>query len=219
MEKDAKTNNKTNNINITNQSYNSINLEGDDVRAMVMSYLVHHCYKNTACAFKDACNMDFSKLPIESMDNRKKVCYLVVSGNIAEAITLTNKLYPELFIKNKAIAFKLHSQLFIEMIRKKQAQEALIFAQSELRRFGQESVSFLEPLQDIIALLAYDNPEASPVGSYLSLAHRENIANNLNNAIIEYHNLSPSVSLEYAIRQLTVVHDKLNEIKKLLNGL
>ena len=66
-------------------------------------------------------------------------------------------------------------------------------------------------MQDIVALLAYSEPESSPVGMLMSQSQRDSLAIQLNAAIMTYQNLSLSSvpALETLLKQLTLVQSLL----------
>ncbi|KAK2430598.1 LisH and RanBPM domains containing protein [Trifolium repens] len=57
--------------------------------------------------------------------------------------------------------------------------EALEFAQTKLSPFGKEG-KYMEKLEDFMALLAYKEPEDSPMFHLLSFEHRQQFADSLN---------------------------------------
>ena len=66
-------------------------------------------------------------------------------------------------------------------------------------------------LQDLIALIAYQEPEKSPMGNLMLLERRELIAESVNCALMRAQGENPAPQLEHLIRQLTVVSAALAE--------
>jgi hypothetical protein len=64
-----------------------------------------------------------------------------------------------------------------------------------------------------MALLAYEEPEKSPVGSLLSNERNEIVANELNNAILKSLNRQDYSSMERMLKQLVAVTQQLKELK------
>jgi len=149
-------------------------------------------------------------LSMRSIYNRKKIIHLVLEGKIGDAIDLTEKLFPSLFTRNPDVIFRLKCQIFIELIRSRKPTEALLYAQEELSVFGLKDLKFLEQLQDLIPLLAYDNPETSPIGNLLGFEHKEESANLLNSAILDSLHLPTKPALEWMMRQLAIVQEMLS---------
>lgn len=82
---------------------------------VVLSYLIHHGYTETAQAFAHSTDQNFSE-PIESINNRQKIQRLILSGNIQEAIEVTRQSYPSLLDRNKELLFLLKCRQFVEMV-------------------------------------------------------------------------------------------------------
>eukprot|EP01135_Chromosphaera_perkinsii_P005924 Nk52_evm10s372 gene=Nk52_evmTU10s372 len=153
----------------------------------------------------------------QSMDKRKLAMTLVQSGNIDEVIELCTSQFPDLLglhegdpFEKRHLYFQLLCLKFVELIRKKESASALFFAQGTLNPFGKESSKFLEIIQDVVALLAYEEPEKSPVASFLDFERREDVALALNRAIIIYKGASPDLNIDTLLRQLKVVMEELN---------
>ncbi|KAF0492621.1 SPRY-domain-containing protein [Gigaspora margarita] len=101
---------------------------------LILSYLIHHGFSETAKAFsRDAVrisqtyNNEMSEMegvesenPSVDMDmdmlNRQKIRDAVLAGDIDYAITLTNSSYPGVLPSNVDILFQLRCRKFIEMI-------------------------------------------------------------------------------------------------------
>uniref|UniRef100_A0A1D1ZLR3 Protein C20orf11 n=1 Tax=Anthurium amnicola TaxID=1678845 RepID=A0A1D1ZLR3_9ARAE len=185
-------------------------ISDSDVCNVVLSYLVHSCFKETAETFIACSGM---KQPAEypaDMEKRKSIFHFTLEGNALKAIELTEQLTPTLLEQNKDLHFDLLSLHFVELVRSRKCNEALEFAQSMLTPFGKLQ-KFVEKLEDFMALLAYEEPEKSPMFHLLSLEHRQNVAEILNRAILANANL-PSYSLmERLVQQTTVVRQYLHQ--------
>ncbi|CAG8483139.1 8980_t:CDS:2, partial [Scutellospora calospora] len=101
---------------------------------LILSYLVHHGFSETAKAFSrdtvrisQTYNNEINEMEgVESensspdmdidMLNRQKIRDAVLKGNIDNAIKLTNNLYPNVLPSNDDILFQLRCRKFIEMI-------------------------------------------------------------------------------------------------------
>ncbi|KAK9796681.1 hypothetical protein WJX73_008447 [Symbiochloris irregularis] len=77
---------------------------------------------------------------------------------------------------------------FIELIRQRKAEDAALFAQRELAplrgRLQHLSDEYDEMLHDVMALIAYETPESSPVGALLDMRQREAVADVINAHIL-----------------------------------
>eukprot|EP00005_Dracoamoeba_jomungandri_P003823 CAMPEP_0174256932 /NCGR_PEP_ID=MMETSP0439-20130205/6131_1 /TAXON_ID=0 /ORGANISM="Stereomyxa ramosa, Strain Chinc5" /LENGTH=227 /DNA_ID=CAMNT_0015339785 /DNA_START=17 /DNA_END=700 /DNA_ORIENTATION=- len=203
----------------TSDEYSSL-VDAENVRALILDYLVHHCYLDTAESFMSACGLEKIGEESESqLQNRKRIMLSIRKGEILDAIKLTNELFPGVLEQNQEVRFKLLCQHFIELIRERKNQEALAFAQQELNCNCAENQK--KALQNIFPLIAYENPETSPIGGCLSEVHREGVVNSLNSAILESKNLPKEPSLELLLRHLTVAMQVLpprDKPKKVMKG-
>lgn len=127
-----------------------------------------------------------------------------------DAIALTEQVSPALLENNKDLLFDLLSLHFVELICSRKCTEALEFAQAKLTPFGKVQ-KYVEKLEDFMALLAYEEPEKSPMFHLLSFEYRQHVADSLNRAILAHANLPSYSALERLIRQATVVRQCLSE--------
>lgn len=63
----------------------------------------------------------------------------------------------------------------IELIRQRETEAALEFAQTQLAEQGEESRECLTEMERTLALLAFDNPEESPFGDLLNMMQRQKV--------------------------------------------
>jgi hypothetical protein len=68
-------------------------------------------------------------------------------GAIDEAIKLLRSAFPQLLDKHPEVRFKLLCQRFIELIRQRKKEEALLFAQKEWSPHAKDDPSLLDELQ------------------------------------------------------------------------
>lgn len=66
-------------------------------------------------------------------------------------------------------------QHLIELIRLRETESALEFAQTQLAEQGEESRECLTEMERTLALLAFDNPEESPFGDLLNMMQRQKV--------------------------------------------
>ena len=69
----------------------------------------------------------------------------------------------------------LKQQHLIELIRLRETESALEFAQTQLAEQGEESRECLTEMERTLALLAFDNPEDSPFGDLLNMMQRQKV--------------------------------------------
>ncbi|KAL2911615.1 hypothetical protein HK105_208916 [Polyrhizophydium stewartii] len=151
--------------------------------------------------------------PLRTLAIRRRLVQLVLEGNSTQAVALCNEAFPGLLSAGTPAAtdvcFALQCQRFIECVRRS-APEALAFAQDELGKFAFMEPKYSETLQDIVALIAYTDPESSPLAGYMSRERREQVAMELNSYILAYHGASPVTALERIAQQATVVREVLH---------
>eukprot|EP00897_Mesotaenium_endlicherianum_P004720 jgi/Mesen1/4276/ME000022S03563 len=187
-----------------------------DVHQIVLSYLVHNCFKETAETFISSTGMKQAAKYSEHIDRKKRIClpiYLcALQGEALKAIELTKDLGGDLLEANPAVHFDLLTVHFVELIRKKKCEEALLFAQQELKPYGRQP-KYLEKLQDCLALLAYEEPHTSPVGSLLSPEYRQTVADALNGALLAYAELPSFAPLERLLKHVVALRQRLYQEK------
>ncbi|KAK9108931.1 hypothetical protein Sjap_016991 [Stephania japonica] len=187
-----------------------------DVRNIVLSYLVHNCFKETAESFISCTGMKQpADYPVD-IDKRKlpfnltsAIFHYALEGHALKAIDLTEQLAHNLLEENKDLHFDLLSLHFVELVCSRKCTEALEFAQTKLTPFGKVQ-KYVEKLEDFMALLAYEEPEKSPMFHLLSLEYRQHVADSLNRAILAHANLPSYSAMERLIQQATVVRQSLH---------
>ncbi|XP_025086615.1 glucose-induced degradation protein 8 homolog isoform X2 [Pomacea canaliculata] len=155
-----------------------------DMNKLIMNYLVTEGFKEAAEKFRMEAGVT-PPIELEALDNRIQLRSLVQNGRIQEAILMVNKLYPELLDNDRYLFFRLQQQKLIELIRDKDIEGALEYAQNYLSERGEENPDVLNELEKTLALLAFENPENSPFGELLHPSQRQKVASELNAAILE----------------------------------
>lgn len=185
-------------------------INDNDVRNIVLSYLVHNCFKETAETFISCTGMNQAADFLVNMQKRKSIHHFASEGNSLKAIELTEQLAPNLLEENKDLHFDLLSLHFVNLIRSSKCTEALEFARVKLVPFG-KTAQYIKKLEDFMALLAYEEPEKSPMFHLLSSDYRQSVADSLNQAILAHVNLPSHSSMERLIQQVTVVRHYLDQ--------
>ncbi|XP_020534799.1 glucose-induced degradation protein 8 homolog isoform X2 [Jatropha curcas] len=147
---------------------------------------------------------------VQDMEKRKRIFRYALEGNVLKAIELTEELAHDLLEINKDLHFDLLSLHFIELVCTRKCTEALEFAQTKLTPFGKVQ-KYVEKLEDFMALLAYEEPEKSPMFHLLSMEYRQQVVDNLNRAILAHANRPSYTAMERLIQQMTVVRQSLNQ--------
>lgn len=191
-------------------AYENMVVNDGDIRKIILDYLMHNCLHDTAEAFISCtgikCSFDWST----KLSRRKTIYSHAMEGNVLKAIELTNELASDLLQSNQDVLFDLLTLHFVELIRSRNCTGALEFAQKELTGYGNHD-KYIDKLQDVMTLLAYEEPEKSPVYELLSMDHRQSVADKLNKIVLAHLELPSTSSLERLLQQLTVVRSCLNK--------
>ncbi|OUM63879.1 hypothetical protein PIROE2DRAFT_43076 [Piromyces sp. E2] len=143
---------------------------------LVLQYLVHHGYSETAQTFYNNAFAKGDKAIKQSEENKMEECDVVdfvLKGDIDSAIDLTNRLYPTVLENNDILLFNLRCRKFIEMIRKNE----------ELDMDTEDAIDD-DAMDETFSLFAYEHPNNSVLAYLLEPSRREIIANQLNVAIL-----------------------------------
>ncbi|CAH1428190.1 unnamed protein product [Lactuca virosa] len=197
-------------MDVDPRQYENIKINDNDSHNIILSYLIHGCYKDTVESLIASTGLKVSAPQLDNMEKRKRILHSALEGNALDAISLTEQISPDLLENNKDLFFDLLSLHFVELICSKKCTEALEFAQAKLTPFGKVS-KYVQKLEDFMALLAYEEPEKSPMFHLLSFEYRQHVADSLNRAILAHGNLPSYSELERLIQQATVVRQCLSE--------
>lgn len=108
---------------------------------------------------------------IELIDHDKHVRLVICSTSFAISCLRVISSSPLL----SSWLLHLQQQHLIELIRLRETEAALEFAQSQLAEQGEESRECLTEMERTLALLAFDNPEESPFGDLLNMMQRQKV--------------------------------------------
>ncbi|KAI8071126.1 CTLH/CRA C-terminal to lish motif domain-containing protein [Gilbertella persicaria] len=197
-------------------------------RAIVIEYLLHNCYKNTAKALlKDMHDLDnCSKVKEDmkhsawhDMDTRKEIHHAIREGDIAHAFELIQTHFPDLMEAYNTHAntslhdalYQLRCQQFIEILRAQGDMEAVQFAQQHIRPWRK---LYPEITNNVLILIAYNELENDKTRELLSQERRDNIADKVNKVILESRQFSSCTSLEKLWRQKIIVQVELDNQRR-----
>ncbi|KAH9500555.1 Glucose-induced degradation complex subunit [Bulinus truncatus] len=155
-----------------------------DMNKLIMNYLVTEGFKEAAEKFSIESGVSPS-VNLDSLDDRIRIRQAILDGRIMDAIALINSLYPELLDNDRYLFFRLQQQQLIELIKSKDLEKALNYAQCKLAERVEENPNVLPELEKTLALLAFENPESSPFGDLLHPSQRQKVAIEVNAAILE----------------------------------
>lgn len=165
---------------------------------------------------------------LDQLDQRRSMMDRILSGDICGGIALAESLLssPATAVSKTtlkdafpAVFLRLLCQHFVELMRQRKPIDAISFARDTIAPLSKSIPSGLLLLQNYLPLLAYMDPETSPVFDLLDVAHRQTLAEELNDYVFAYLHQSqdgkqdPSVfrqsGLERLMRQLSVLMNKL----------
>nr|KAG5694183.1 hypothetical protein BaRGS_016029 [Batillaria attramentaria] len=119
--------------------------------------------------------------------NKLIMNYLVTEGfkEAAEKFRMEAGVTPPVELDALDDRIQLRSLKLIELIRDKDVEAALHYAQTHLSERVEENPEVMSELEKTLALLAFENPENSPFGELLHPSQRHKVASELNAAILE----------------------------------
>ena len=128
---------------------------------------------------------------------------------------MCEELYPSVLIVNPDLLFQLKCRKFVEMVKQSGSAASGTQAIEMMMGYGQELQALCDsedlgedknrPLQEAFSLLAYPDPEKSPVAYLLDPSQREPLATALNSAILESQALPSQPPLEVIVQQAGAV--------------
>lgn len=183
-----------------------------DLNKVIMNYLVNEGYKEVARIFCIETGLD-THLPLDSLENRTRIRNTLENGHVVETIALLNNLYPDLLINFHDLHFDLQKQHLVELIRAKEIEEALDFAQTQLAHHGLQSSEARTQLEAVMSLLAFDNPYSSPGAELLLESQRVKLASEVNAAILASSNQDSKTNLVEFYKFLLWAQHELDERK------
>ncbi|KAJ8566850.1 hypothetical protein K7X08_002672 [Anisodus acutangulus] len=172
---------------------NDVKIRKEDMNRLVMNFLVTVGYVEAAEKFRKESGTDLH------------------AGNVEDAIEKVNDLNPEILDTNPQLFFHLQQQRLIELIRNGKVEEALEFAQEELAPRGEENQSFLEELEKIVALLAFEDVSNCSIGELLDVSQRLKTASEVNAAILTSQSHEKDPKLPSLLKMLIWAQNQLGE--------
>eukprot|EP00242_Pyramimonas_sp_CCMP2087_P016646 CAMPEP_0198207392 /NCGR_PEP_ID=MMETSP1445-20131203/10846_1 /TAXON_ID=36898 /ORGANISM="Pyramimonas sp., Strain CCMP2087" /LENGTH=406 /DNA_ID=CAMNT_0043880401 /DNA_START=223 /DNA_END=1439 /DNA_ORIENTATION=+ len=163
---------------------------------VVTQYLQHYGCSGTLSALLDAscglprvepCSVPSSVAAVD-MDTRAALRRLLLEGKVDATMLKMQQEYPNIWKDDISVAFHLHCQKFIELVRLGDVDAAVRQARAHLAIYRGIDTQADLVLQDVLALLAYEDPYVEPaVRHLLSVQQREVVADVLNQAILRPH--------------------------------
>jgi hypothetical protein len=178
--------------------------------------------------FGEEAGLSLNSIDLKSVDERLKIRESIENGQIEDAINLINKKSPELLDQNRQLSFELKVENFhlklkkiflflfkkqqhlIELIRLNLIDEALNYAQIHLSEFAEDEISMRQELEKTMALLVFDKPLESPYGYLMEITHRQQVAQQINRALLIQQNQQSQSDLSILVKMVNYIQDKLD---------
>lgn len=124
----------------------AVQIPRSEINKLIMNYLVTEGFKDAAEKFQIESGTE-PGVDLTTLDQRIKILESIQEGRIQEAVHMINSFQPQLLDDNRYLFFHLQQQHLIELIRQKNIDEALQFAQEHLADQGEENFQVLEELE------------------------------------------------------------------------
>eukprot|EP00899_Mesostigma_viride_P028356 jgi/Mesvir1/8705/Mv02638-RA.2 len=170
--------------------------------SLILSYLTHHTYPETSAVFARDAGVELSEGERKEMAQRREMMAAIMAGQVDRAVELTSAAVPSLLSSRPDVHFELQCQKFIEMVKLGDDDATMRFGRTELCRVKNLSASQKGLLEEVFSLLAYAEPEKSPMGALLQPSRREWVATLLNNAWLGHKGKSERSPLEVSCGQM-----------------
>lgn len=203
------------------EAYSHKSLSSPTVQEHILSYLLRNCYRETALAFLSAditCECyrpTLSPGQLSQLDGRRAMMDAVLNGDILRAIDMADKMLgTSCSILFPMVYLRLLCQHFVELVRNRKTHDALSFAQQTIAPFAKQHPDGLSLLQGYLPLLAYHEPELSPLFELVDGKKREELAEALNGSVFGHlreKSGETQYELERLMQQLTMVMRRIRE--------
>lgn len=175
-----------------------------------MNYLVIEGYKEAAENFSRESGAG-SSFELSAIEERMQIRSAIQRGDIPTAIDRINNLNPDLLDSHGRIAFHLHQQHLVELIRAGLAEEALEYSQEHLAPQAIHNTEFLRELERTMTMAVF--PEEARVADLMDPTHRMKVANEVNAALLAFHCQENESRLPALLKRLYQVQETLGASK------
>ncbi|KAF9907790.1 Ran-binding protein 9 [Linnemannia zychae] len=137
---------------------------------------------------------------LKNLETRKAIRSLISMGDIGPAMDMCNAAFPGVLSidphsplttpSSIHMNFKLQCQKFIEIVKSdpERGPDALMFAQQVLSDFTRLDPSgrdkYIRHMEEIVSVIAFNNPEDSPNSHHLKQEARDHLADIMNSAVL-----------------------------------
>lgn len=140
---------------------------------------------------------------------------ILLAGKITESMNYISQLFPTLLNEATELLKILHVQQFIEYVKQNDFQKAITYSQKYLACYQKENIYCLNnkgviqevPIDTVMALLCYPEPEKSEVGHFLDVNQRDLVADIANKEILKKMGFIDKSILDILIAQVTTTEE------------
>ncbi|KAF9128628.1 Ran-binding protein 9 [Mortierella sp. 14UC] len=138
---------------------------------------------------------------LKNLETRKAIRSLISMGDIGPAMDMCNAAFPGVLSidphsplttpSSIHMNFKLQCQKFIEIVKSdpERGPDALMFAQQVLSDFTRLDPAgrdrYIRHMEEIVSVIAFNNPEDSPNSHHLKQEARDHLADIMNSAVLD----------------------------------
>ncbi|GBG28845.1 Glucose-induced degradation protein 8-like [Hondaea fermentalgiana] len=179
---------------------------------LLIEYLLTEGYVRSALLLKEEAGADADESEFERVGSRNDIRDAVLSRDMERAMELTDAVAPEVLRQNPKLLFRLRKHMLIRLIRQGDINEAITFAQTKLAPLiGPDDLEMRHDLEQVMALLIFDDIDASPVAHVLHDSEVKDTARMLNGAILRNQGRSDEAKLLRLIQEAQWAQDKLQD--------
>ena len=196
------------------------------VSEVVLRWLVQEGYADVADCFEAEALLKADR-PSAHIEERTAIRKLILSGDVAAAVSRCNALYPAMLDQpqHASLSFMAQQQTLIELIREQQIDKALTFARQEMAPRAQHHPALMLELEKTMSLLAFPQPATqSPYGTLLSQQRRHAVSSAFNAALLQQqqqmaHPTQSIASHHSSADQLSSVQPAVSDLVRLMQRL
>ncbi|KAG0375366.1 Ran-binding protein 9 [Mortierella sp. AD032] len=207
-------------------SKNQVGVLSQNLSKLVLSYMIHHGYSESARQFasdlaphnsnqkghetQGSNEFDCASM-VHDTERRKEIRRTILSGDIDHAMAMLEESYPGITTSNEDMLLQLRCRKFVEMVSS--ASSPLRALDSQARGKSTKASAFEDTmLIDAFSVLAYSDADSSSgSGNHFGSKgiSREKVASTVNLAILASQHLPTIAPLETVFRQTNVALSEL----------
>ncbi|XP_073147562.1 protein GID8 homolog isoform X2 [Henckelia pumila] len=196
-------------MDVWNREFQEVTVRKEDMNKLVMNFLVTEGFADAAKTFgfeSGTKHIDLATVKAGRMVVKKAV----QNGHVLDAIEKIHNLDPAILYKYPKALFSLEQQFFIELIRYRRIEEAMIFALGALAPMAEQN-GFLEEFERTFSLLVFYDVANNPVSDLLKMSRRNETARVVNEAILISQTNEKEAKLYSLLKMLAWVDKELDK--------